>query len=143
MTQSRLLTHYHTMRHFDALKLYSCGIHCEKKRNCLLQCFLSFMALIFYFNPFPHNKILHQTKMKAFADGKINVTKMIISVFDRIENIVGKGEIALPSQFFQKASFVDASKCVIVWERFKCTLKCHLQFVSVWTSLKFCGLLMG
>ena len=29
------LTHYHTMLHFDALKIYSCGKHCEKKRNCL------------------------------------------------------------------------------------------------------------
>ena len=29
------LTHYHTMPHFDALKIYSCGKHCEKRRNCL------------------------------------------------------------------------------------------------------------
>ena len=47
------------------------------------------------FNPFPLDKILDQTNLKAFADGKLNVTKMIISVFDRVENIVGKGEIAL------------------------------------------------
>ena len=26
---------------------------------------------------------------------------------------------------------------------FKCTLKCRLQFVSIWTILKFCGLVMG
>ena len=26
---------------------------------------------------------------------------------------------------------------------FKCTLKCHMQFVSIWTSLKFCHLVMG
>ena len=37
--------------------------------------------------------------MKAFADDKLNVTKMIISVFDRVENIVGKGEIACTSNF--------------------------------------------
>ena len=47
---------------------------------------------------------------------------MIISVFDRIENIVGKGEIARYEQFllfpqcFQKASFPEASKGVIMWE---------------------------
>ena len=47
---------------------------------------------------------------------------MIISVFDRVENIVGKGEIACTSNFsfspqrFQKASFPEASKGVIVWE---------------------------
>ena len=28
-------THYHTMLYFDALKIYSCGKDCEKKRNCL------------------------------------------------------------------------------------------------------------
>ena len=29
------LSHYHTMLHFDALKIYSYGKHCEKRRNCL------------------------------------------------------------------------------------------------------------
>ena len=50
-------------------------------------------------NPFLHDKILDQTKLRAFADNKLNVTKMIISVFDRVENIVGKGEIACTSYF--------------------------------------------
>ena len=49
-------------------------------------------------NPFLHDTILNQTKLKAFANDK-NVTKMIISVFDRVENIVGKGEIACTSNF--------------------------------------------
>ena len=51
------------------------------------------------FNPFPHDNILNQTKLKAVADDKLNVTKMMISVFDREENIVGKGEIACTSHF--------------------------------------------
>ena len=34
-TETWLLTHYHTMLHFDALKIYSCGKHCEERRNCL------------------------------------------------------------------------------------------------------------
>ena len=73
-------------------------------------------------NPFPYNKILDHTKLKAFADDKLKVTKMIISVFDREENIVGKGEIACYEQFllfpqgFQKGSFPDPSKGVTVWE---------------------------
>ena len=50
-------------------------------------------------NPFPLNTVLDQTKLKAFADDNLNVTKMIISVFDRVENIVGKGEIACTSNF--------------------------------------------
>ena len=44
------------------------------------------------FNPLRHDKILDQTKLKAFPDDNLNVTKMIFSVFDGVENIVGKGE---------------------------------------------------
>ena len=48
--------------------------------------------------------------MKAFADEKMNVAEMMIYVFDRVENIVGKGENAgyqhflLFEQCFQKPS---------------------------------------
>ena len=65
-------------------------------------------------NPLTDDKILDQTKLKAFVDDKLNVTKMIISVFDRVENIVGK--FLLFPQCFHKASFPDASKGVIVWD---------------------------
>ena len=51
------------------------------------------------FNHFPHDKILDQTKLKAITDEKLNITKMKVSVFDRVENIVGKGEIACTSNF--------------------------------------------
>ena len=34
------------------------------------------------------------TKLKAFADDKVNVAKMMIALFNRIENTVGKGENA-------------------------------------------------
>ena len=50
-------------------------------------------------NPYPHVKILDLTELKAFADGKLNVTKMIISVYARVENIVGKGDIAYTNTF--------------------------------------------
>ena len=53
----------------------------------------------FVFNPLPDDKILDQTKLKAFADDKLSVIKMIISVFDRVEKIVGKGEIACTNNF--------------------------------------------
>ena len=52
-----------------------------------------------FFNPLPDNKIFDQTKLIAFADNKLNVTKLIFSVFDKVENIVGKGEIACTSNF--------------------------------------------
>ena len=47
---------------------------------------------------------------------------MIIPVFDRVRNIMGKGQNAgylhflLFPQWFEKASFPDVSKGVIVWE---------------------------
>ena len=39
-------THYHTMPHSDALKIYSCGKHCEKRRNCLLQAISPFLTML-------------------------------------------------------------------------------------------------
>ena len=50
---------------------------------------------------------------------------MITSVFDRVENIVGKGENAgyqyfhLFSQCFQKTSFLRSLKVGIVWQSVK------------------------
>ena len=35
MINGKGLTHYHTMPHFEALKIYGCGKNCEKSRNCL------------------------------------------------------------------------------------------------------------
>ena len=73
------------------------------------------------------------TKLKAIADDKIIVAQMMISVFDRVENIVGKGENAFENivgngenagnqhfllfpQCFQKAFFLGGSlKVRIVW----------------------------
>ena len=39
------LTHHQTMPHFDALKIYSCGKHCEKRRNCLQQAISPFLTM--------------------------------------------------------------------------------------------------
>ena len=43
-------------------------------------------------NSLPNNKILDWTKLKAFADDKLDNAKIMISVYDWVENIVGKGE---------------------------------------------------
>ena len=68
----------------------------------------------------PNNKILGQSKLKAFADKKINVAEKLKLLFGRIENIVGKGEndgyhhfLPFP-QCFQKASFTGSLKVGIV-----------------------------
>ena len=49
------------------------------------------------FNSLPNDKILDWSNLKTLQT--TNVTKMIISVLDRIENIMGKGEIACTSNF--------------------------------------------
>ena len=47
------------------------------------------------FNSLPNGKILlDRSKLKAFADDKINVAEMKITLADRVENIVGIGENA-------------------------------------------------
>ena len=45
-------------------------------------------------NSLPNNKNNNWSKLKAFADDKINVAEMMVSLSDKIENIVGKGESA-------------------------------------------------
>ena len=45
----------------------------------------------------PDDKILDQSKLKAFADDQLNITKIMISVLNRVENLVGKGEIGCTS----------------------------------------------
>ena len=44
-TNLLILTSYHTMPHFEALKIYNCGKHCEKRRNCLLQAIPPFLTM--------------------------------------------------------------------------------------------------
>ena len=76
----------------------------------------------FLFNPLPNNKVLDVTKLKAFADDKFIVTKMIISLFHRVENPVEKGENAdysafspFPTVFSKKFvfKFIKSWDCVV------------------------------
>ena len=70
----------------------------------------------------PDNEMLDWTKLKAFADGKSNVAKLMNFLLDRVENIVGKGENAgykhflLFQQCFQKTSSSGSIKVEIVWK---------------------------
>ena len=45
-------------------------------------------------NSFPNNKISDRSKLKAFADDKIDVTENLKFILGRVENIAGKGENA-------------------------------------------------
>ena len=61
------------------------------------------------------------SKLKAFADDKINVTKRLKHDFGKVENIVGKGENAGSTIFsfshnvFEGLFSTGSLKPVIVW----------------------------
>ena len=73
-------------------------------------------------NPLPIDKFLDWSKLEEFADDNFKFDKNGRKLSERLENTVGKGEIARYEQFllfpqcFQKACFQGASKGVIVWE---------------------------
>ena len=73
------------------------------------------------FNSLPNNKFLDWSRLKAFADDKINVTKKLKFVFTKIEIIEGKGENACYQHFlffpqcFLKPSFSRSLKVSTVW----------------------------
>ena len=64
------------------------------------------------FNPLPDDKILDRSKLKQSADDNFKFDEDSRKFSKRVENTVGKGEIAR----FQKPCFLEASKGVIVWE---------------------------
>ena len=76
----------------------------------------------FVYEPFPKRQILVSSKLKEFADDNFKFDENERKLSKRVENTVGKGEIARYEQFllfpqcFQKACFPGASKGVIVWE---------------------------
>ena len=51
---------------------------------------LAFGHTILYFNPLPNGEILDKSKLKAFADDKLDIAQVMISVFNGEEIIVGK-----------------------------------------------------
>ena len=72
-------------------------------------------------NSLSNDKVLDWSKLKAFADDKINVNVKLKLGLERVESIVGKGENAgyqhflLFPQCIQKASFSMSLKVGIVW----------------------------
>ena len=87
--------------------------------------FISFFVTDFVrkstLNPLPDNKNLDRSKLKQSADDNFKFHKNSRKFSKRVENTVGKGEIAryeqflLFPQFFQKACFPGESEGVIVW----------------------------
>ena len=90
----------------------------DRPSGSFIPCKLSFWGFNYLENkgfstPFPDDKILHKSKLKAFADDKLKLIQMAKFVLDKTENIVGKEENAGYQHFlhfphcFQKALFQD------------------------------------
>ena len=106
-----------------------CSKHNGKRRKCWLPAFspfpIMFSKAIFLrvINSLPNIKILDWSKLKAFADNKMNVTDIFKVVLGRVKNILGKRENAGYQHFlllpkcFQKSPFSGSSKVWIVWKR--------------------------
>ena len=77
---------------------------------------------IIYVKPITRRQILDSSKLKELADDNFKFDENGKKLSKRVENTVGKGEIARYEQFllfpqcFQKACFPGASKGVVVWE---------------------------
>ena len=75
----------------------------------------------------PKQHILDSSKLKEFADVDFNFDENDRKFFKRVENKVGKGEIAHFEQFlffpqcFQKTCTADMKKLGLVWDRVNLT----------------------
>ena len=97
------------------------------------ECFLYLWEV----NPLPDDKILDRSNLKQSADNNFKFDENSRKFSKRVENTVGKGEIAQYKQFllfpqcFQKVCFLEASKGIILWEwvkEFKMYLVLILKF---------------
>ena len=76
----------------------------------------------FFFLPITRQQILDASKLEEFADDNFKFEENGRQLSERVENTVGKGEIARYEQFllfpqcFNEACFPGASKGVILWE---------------------------
>ena len=90
----------------------------------MVTCIFSFShnASLGSFNPLPGHTIFDRSKLKQSADNNFKFDEISRKFSKRVENTVGKGEIARYEQFllfpqcFRRDCFPGASKGVIVWE---------------------------
>ena len=62
--------------------------------DCNSMGLIKFIRNEIHINSLPNDKNLDWSKFKAFADDKIDDVKIMISLFDSVENTVGKEENA-------------------------------------------------
>ena len=64
-----------------------------------------------YLNPFPDNKFSTHSRLKEFADNNFKLIENGGKFSKRVENTVGKGEIARNEQFFLFSMFSKDLYC--------------------------------
>ena len=117
------------MPHFEALKIYSFGQHCEKRRNCLLQAISPFLTTFctLYGSYFPFYMNLNPFPNKPWFL-RVCSTTLLKSPWE-------KEKLLLTSNF----SFFP--QCFLpIWRtffHFHQILNCHLLTLSIWRSRKF------
>ena len=87
-------------------------------------------------NSLRNDKTLDWSKLNAPADDKIKVLKLMIPDFDRVENIVGKGENAGFLQCFQRALSYNAFKGHFTQDHQKSGL-CRKKKLTLYITTKF------
>ena len=118
-----------TIPHFDTLKIHSCGNHFDTLR--IHSCGNHFEALKI------HSCGNHFDALMIHSFGKHFDALMIHSCGKYCEKRRNCLWEAI-SPFLTVFSSLYAT-----YFSFECTLKCRLQFVSIWTSVKLCRLVMG
>ena len=95
------------------------------------------------FNPFPKRQIFRRSKQKEFADDNFKFNESGRKFSKRVENTVGKGEIARHEQFllfpqcFQKCCIADTYKLGLILERVNLFLlhRFEKQVLTISTNL--------
>ena len=104
---------------FNSLVFFNFGKdvkHCGKRKCWLLACFQIFALILRLINSLPNDKFLDSSKLKEFADNNLKFDENGRRFTKRVENTVGKGEVArydqflLFSQCFQKTFTADTEK---------------------------------
>ena len=101
------------------LFINSYSVFCKRFQFCPVYKFVIWdrMKLSLY----RKTKIWALNKLKAFADGRFNVAEMLITFFDRVENIGGKRikcwlqHFLLFKRCFQKPPWTGSLKHGVVW----------------------------
>ena len=91
--------------------------HCGKRRNCFSHSAFKRLTLQTLKNQDLLRKGLNLdvTELKAFADNKLKVARMVLTIFHRVENTVKRRKCWLPAftsypTVFSKASFFRVVK---------------------------------